>query len=104
MDGPVPENCSTGRSHLTMTVCVANVFRLRHLERSLSERRDLKTTVNLPRTNFAMKANLPENEPNRLAVWSSQDVYRKIREARRGAPLFVLHDGPPYANNNIHLG
>lgn len=70
----------------------------------MSERPDLKSTVNLPRTNFAMKANLPENEPRRLAWWASQSIYRKIRDARRGAPLFVLHDGPPYANNNIHLG
>ena len=70
----------------------------------MSERLDLKNTVNLPRTNFAMKANLPENEPHRVTWWSSLSLYRKIREARRGAPLFVLHDGPPYANNNIHLG
>src|SRR5262249_7174640 len=51
-----------------------------------------------------MKANLPENEPNRLAWWAGQSIYRKVRAARAGAPVFVLHDGPPYANNNIHLG
>ena len=51
-----------------------------------------------------MKANLPQKEPERLDWWDSIDVYGKIREARRGAPTFVLHDGPPYANGNIHLG
>src|SRR5437867_10592352 len=51
-----------------------------------------------------MKANLPENEPKRIAWWAARGLYREIREARRGAKRFVLHDGPPYANNNIHLG
>jgi isoleucyl-tRNA synthetase len=51
-----------------------------------------------------MKANLPENEPKRIAWWAEKDIYRLMREARKGRKLFVLHDGPPYANNNIHLG
>ena len=70
----------------------------------MSERPDLKTTVNLPRTAFAMKANLPENEPKRLAWWSEMNLYAELRKARKGRDLFVLHDGPPYANNSIHLG
>jgi isoleucyl-tRNA synthetase len=63
-----------------------------------------KDTVNLPRTDFPMKANLQTVEPEWLERWSAMDLYGKIRERRRGAPKFVLHDGPPYANGNIHLG
>ena len=63
-----------------------------------------KDTVNLPRTDFPMKANLPTSEPETLARWTAMDLYGKIRERRAGAPKFVLHDGPPYANGNIHLG
>jgi isoleucyl-tRNA synthetase len=63
-----------------------------------------KDTVNLPRTDFPMKANLPTSEPQMLARWAAMDLYGKIREGRRGAPKFVLHDGPPYANGNIHMG
>jgi isoleucyl-tRNA synthetase len=65
---------------------------------------DLKSTLNLPRTSFSMKANLPQNEPKWLAKWVEMDLYGQIRKARQGAPLFVLHDGPPYANGRLHLG
>ena len=65
---------------------------------------DLKSTLNLPQTKFPMKANLPQNEPNRLAQWAKNDLYRQIRAARQNAPIFTLHDGPPYANGPIHLG
>src|SRR3979411_1577042 len=63
-----------------------------------------KDTVNLPRTDFPMKANLPTSEPETLARWTAMDLYGKIRTRREGAPKFVLHDGPPYANGNIHMG
>src|SRR5262249_5414127 len=63
-----------------------------------------KDTVNLPRTDFPMKANLPTSEPETLARWAAMDLYGQIRERRKGAPKFVLHDGPPYANGNIHMG
>ena len=63
-----------------------------------------KDTVNLPRTEFPMKANLPTSEPETLARWKALDLYGKIRARRAGAPKFVLHDGPPYANGNIHMG
>jgi isoleucyl-tRNA synthetase len=63
-----------------------------------------KDTVNLPRTDFPMKANLPTSEPDALARWAAMDLYGKIRAQRSGAPKFVLHDGPPYANGNIHMG
>ena len=64
----------------------------------------LKSTLLLPRTGFPMKANLPENEPKRLAAWTENGLYEQIREARKGAPKYILHDGPPYANGPIHLG
>src|SRR4051794_6983102 len=63
-----------------------------------------KDSVNLPRTDFPMKANLPTTEPDGLARWAAMDLYGKIREQRRGAPKFVLHDGPPYTSGNIHIG
>jgi isoleucyl-tRNA synthetase len=63
-----------------------------------------KDTVNLPRTDFPMKAGLPVSEPETLARWKAMDLYGKIRARRSGAPKFVLHDGPPYANGNIHMG
>src|SRR5207249_4539936 len=63
-----------------------------------------KDTVNLPRTDFPMKANLPTSEPRMLARWAEMDLSGRIRERRNGAPKFVLHDGPPYANGNIHMG
>src|SRR5579864_2466982 len=65
---------------------------------------DLKKTVNLPRTDFPMKANLAQMEPKILARWNDEGLYGKIRAARAGQPMYVLHDGPPYANGNIHLG
>ena len=63
-----------------------------------------KDTLNLPRTGFPMKASLQQTEPEAIARWESDDVYARIRERRAGAPRFVLHDGPPYANGRIHLG
>ncbi len=65
---------------------------------------DLKSSINLPKTDFPMKANLPQNEPKTLARWEQMNVYERIREARKGAPAYILHDGPPYANGPIHLG
>ena len=63
-----------------------------------------KDTVNLPRTGFPMKANLQTAEPEAIARWDAMNLYGQIREKRRGAPKFVFHDGPPYANAQIHLG
>jgi isoleucyl-tRNA synthetase len=65
---------------------------------------DLKKTVNLPKTGFSQKANLTQSEPNRLQKWADLDLYNLIRRARAGAQKFILHDGPPYANADIHLG
>ncbi len=65
---------------------------------------DYKSTLNLPKTAFAMKAELPKREPECLARWEAQDLYGQIRKARAGKERFVLHDGPPYANGDIHIG
>jgi isoleucyl-tRNA synthetase len=65
---------------------------------------DYKKTLNLPQTTFAMKANLPQNEPKRLEQWRGMNLYERIREKSAGRPKFVLHDGPPYANGEIHTG
>jgi isoleucyl-tRNA synthetase len=70
----------------------------------VEKNKGLKGTLNLPKTEFAMKANLPQNEPARLAAWDEAGLYGKIREARNGSPKYILHDGPPYANGAIHLG
>jgi isoleucyl-tRNA synthetase len=65
---------------------------------------DYSKTVNLPATDFPMKANLPKREPDMIAGWEKEDVYNQILSARENKPLYILHDGPPYANGNIHLG
>ena len=65
---------------------------------------DYKATLNLPKTGFPMKADLPTREPAAIARWQSLDLYGQIRQARRGAARFILHDGPPYANGDIHIG
>ncbi len=70
----------------------------------MTEPLDLKKTVNLPRTDFSQKANLGQSEPARLKKWKEIGLYEQIAEARRGREKFVLHDGPPYANADIHIG
>ncbi|MGH9742138.1 MAG: isoleucine--tRNA ligase, partial [Candidatus Acidiferrum sp.] len=65
---------------------------------------ELKKTLNLPKTNFPMKAGLSQNEPKQLAAWQDSLLYERILAAHRGHPLFVLHDGPPYPTGTIHLG
>ena len=69
------------------------------------ECKDYKDTLNLPVTNFPMRANLAKREPDFLKFWQEKDTYHKAVEARKGSgERFVLHDGPPYANANIHIG
>ncbi len=63
-----------------------------------------KDTLNLPQTQFPMKANLPQREPEMLAKWEAGKLYEKIQAARKDAPVFVLHDGPPFANGDVHIG
>ncbi|MDY6851700.1 MAG: isoleucine--tRNA ligase, partial [Thermodesulfobacteriota bacterium] len=65
---------------------------------------DYKATLNLPKTAFPMRAKLPQREPKTLAAWDEMKLYEKIRARSQGRPQWVLHDGPPYANGNIHLG
>ena len=70
----------------------------------MTEPLDLKKTVNLPKTDFSQKANLGQAEPARLKKWKEIGLYKKIEEARKGREKFILHDGPPYANADIHIG
>jgi isoleucyl-tRNA synthetase len=82
--------------------CLPNIgYHVRNVETS---KVDLKKTVHLPRTGFPMKASLNQLEPRLLEQWKEGRLYDRIREARRGRPTYILHDGPPYANGNIHLG
>ena len=65
---------------------------------------DYKATLNLPETAFPMRGNLAQREPKMLKDWQEKGVYSKIREAKKGKKPFILHDGPPYANGDIHIG
>ncbi|HQR82027.1 MAG TPA: class I tRNA ligase family protein, partial [Thiotrichales bacterium] len=65
---------------------------------------DYKSTLNLPDTQFPMRGDLPKREPERLKSWQEGNIYGQMRAARQGRPSFVLHDGPPYANGDIHIG
>jgi len=70
----------------------------------MSKPLDPKTTLNLPDTPFPMRGDLPRREPGWVEQWQQQGIYQRLRDARHGAPLFVLHDGPPYANGVLHIG
>ena len=65
---------------------------------------DYKATLNLPQTTFPMKASLTEREPEILRAWEERKIYQKLRELRAGRSMWILHDGPPYANGHIHMG
>ncbi|MCJ8310604.1 MAG: isoleucine--tRNA ligase, partial [Rhizobiaceae bacterium] len=69
-----------------------------------SEKRDYSETLYLPKTDFPMRAGLPKKEPEIVARWEADGLYKKLREASAGRPKYVLHDGPPYANGNLHIG
>ncbi len=69
-----------------------------------TEPRDYSLTLNLPKTEFPMRAGLPKKEPQMIARWEEQDLYKKLRDDAAGRPKYVLHDGPPYANGNLHIG
>jgi len=70
----------------------------------VSKQNIYKDTLNLPKTKFPMKANLAQREPNMLKQWEDSGIYRKLRDQAAGRPKFILHDGPPYANGDIHIG
>ena len=65
---------------------------------------DYNETLNLPKTEFPMRGNLPQREPLFLEKWDAEDIYGAMMKKNEGRPSFVLHDGPPYANGNIHIG
>jgi isoleucyl-tRNA synthetase len=66
--------------------------------------KDYKDTLNLPKTDFPMRGNLPKREPEILKHWQDLNIYQRLRQNRQGHPTFILHDGPPYANGDIHIG
>ena len=65
---------------------------------------DYNATVNLPKTDFPMRAGLPKREPDMLRAWYDMDLYNEMLRRNEGKPLFVLHDGPPFSNGNLHMG
>ena len=67
-------------------------------------KKDYKDTINLPKTDFPMRANLAQREPKQLKRWEEQNLYQQIREAAKDRPKFIFVDGPPYANGQIHIG
>ena len=71
---------------------------------SEDKNKSYRDTLNLPKTGFAMKADLVQREPKMRKDWAKKNIYGKIREAQKGKPLYILHDGPPYANGDIHMG
>ena len=66
--------------------------------------KDYTSTLNLPATSFAMRANLPQREPEMLKYWEGMDLYARLQEQNADKPAFILHDGPPFSNGNIHMG
>jgi isoleucyl-tRNA synthetase len=101
MSSPSVTNVSTGRGSLNFYFCLARPLRLVSAVR-MSQ--DYKKTLNLPRTDFPMKAGLTAREPQQLAAWENDRIYDRIQQTRKDAPLFVLHDGPPFANGDVHMG
>src|SRR5947208_16446859 len=71
---------------------------------AMSTTTDYRSTLNLPDTPFPMRGDLPKREPGWVQQWEKDGLYKRLRDARVGKPLFVLHDGPPYANGQIHMG
>jgi isoleucyl-tRNA synthetase len=78
--------------------------KIQSVGRTLRVPTDLKSTINLPKTGFPMKAGLPQNEPKMLERWEQMKLYERIRQARKGKEKYILHDGPPYTSGPIHLG
>ncbi len=70
----------------------------------MTDKTDYRGTLNLPDTPFPMRGDLPKREPGWVKTWNEEGLYRRLRDSRAGAPLFVLHDGPPYANGKLHIG
>ena len=91
-------------------LCAALTVRKRNLAMTdptpvrTAARTDYRATLNLPDTPFPMRGDLPKREPGWVKEWNEQGTYQRLRDARHGAPRFVLHDGPPYANGQLHIG
>jgi isoleucyl-tRNA synthetase len=91
----MPDEAFAGRRRLV---------RRRRMNEKPTQARDYSETLFLPKTDFPMRAGLPQKEPDILSRWQSLDLYGRLRAAAKGRPRFILHDGPPYANGNIHIG
>src|SRR5665811_762325 len=104
--GGLPHNFrSIANSGKTSGIGLATCTRPMRVPRKMDPQNVVpKQTINLPTTAFSMKANLPQAEPKMLARWEEEKLYHKIRASRAGRPVYVLHDGPPYANGRIHMG
>src|SRR5579859_5012018 len=100
---PMPFHCNIRDSPRRATFRTVNINKSPK-KGPMAKPLDLKSTINLPRTDFPMKAQLPQREPQQLAQWEAEKLYQRILESRAQAPLFVLHDGPPYPTGDIHLG
>src|SRR5579863_359760 len=100
---PAPAETRPAQVTLTNEPVLRNLS-YQHHGVTMSQAPELKATLSLPQTAFPMKANLPHNEPLRLARWASLRLYEELRKAGAGRPTYILHDGPPYANGPIHLG
>lgn len=84
--------------------CFYHIISINQRESYTTMAQDYNKTLNLPQTDFAMRASLPQREPGMLAEWNEENLYQKMVDRNEGKPTYILHDGPPYANGDIHLG
>jgi isoleucyl-tRNA synthetase len=84
--------------------CIAFKVSMSDSKANKNEASGYRATLNMPDTPFPMRGDLPKREPGWVKEWEDKGIYRKLRDARHGAPMFILHDGPPYANGKIHIG
>src|ERR1700723_4754662 len=103
LQGRTVESLSTGVAW-TSAIALPIMKGFKHLGEANRVPLELKATINLPKTAFPMKANLPQNEPKMLDRWEKMGIYERIRRARQSQPKYILHDGPPYTSGPIHLG
>src|SRR5436190_5408834 len=98
-------SCATRRNSTTCPPCAKPSPATRRRRASTSHAMaDYKDTLNLPDTSFPMRGDLAKREPQWIKEWQEKGVYKRLRQVAQGRPTFVLHDGPPYANGDIHIG
>lgn len=94
----------TDSDSVLIVIGFTQVYQNKDFKMSENEKKGYRDTLNLPKTSFSMKANLVQREPQQRKAWDKADIYSKIRENRANCPRYILHDGPPYANGDIHMG